>query len=246
MIKTIQPAWNVPRQVQAFCTTRSGGVSSSPFDSFNLATHVGDDAHRVAENRQLLRSHSSLPDEPCWINQTHGNRVVILEDEDNRDADAAVSRSPGIVAVVMTADCLPILMCNRGGTEVAAVHAGWRGLQAGVVQSALGAMNSSPVSLMAWIGPAISQACFEVGDEVREAFMESTTDAMSCFNQHGTGHWLCDLTGLAELILRQQGVTEIHKDPHCSYRDQDLFYSYRREAVTGRMASLIWINPTGS
>ena len=242
MIKTIQPTWNVPQQVRAFCTTRGGGMSEAPFDSFNLATHVGDDAHRVAENRRLLRSQGSLPDEPCWINQTHGTRVVILEDEDNRDADAAVSRSPGIVAVVMTADCLPILLCNQGGTEVAAVHAGWRGLQSGVVQSALGAMNSSPASLMAWIGPAISQACFEVGNEVREAFMESTGEALTCFSKHGAGHWLCDLAGLAELILRQQGVTEILKDLHCSYRDQDLFYSYRREAVTGRMASLIWIN----
>jgi len=242
MINTIQPEWNAPPGVHAFCTTRGGGVSDMPFDSFNLATHVGDDAQRVAENRSLLRRYRSLPGEPCWINQTHGNRVVTLEVDHSRDADAAVTRSLGTVAVVMTADCLPILLCNREGTEVAAVHAGWRGLQAAVIQAALEAMKSPAASLMAWIGPGISQACFEVGEEVREAFLDSTAEAISCFSEHGEGHWLCDLAGLAELILTQLGVTELDRDRHCSYRDRDLFYSYRREAVTGRMASLIWIN----
>jgi len=242
MIDTIQPGWDAPPGVHAFCTTRGGGVSDTPFDRFNLALHVGDDAQRVAENRRLLRQYKSLPDEPCWINQTHGNRVVTLEVDDSRDADATVTRSLDTVAVVMTADCLPILLCNREGTEVAAVHAGWRGLQAAVIQSTLGVMKSPVTRLMAWIGPGISQPRFEVGDEVREAFLDSTTQAISCFSEHGEGHWLCDLAGLAELILAQQGVTEIHRDRHCSYRDQDLFYSYRRQAVTGRMASLIWID----
>jgi YfiH family protein len=242
MIDIIQPEWDAPAGIHAFCTTRSGGVSEAPFDSFNLSSHVGDDAHRVAENRGLLRRHKSLPGEPCWINQTHGNRVVTLENEDNRDADAAVTRNVDTVAVIMTADCLPILLCNREGTEVAAIHAGWRGLQAGVIQSTLAEMKSPTATLMAWIGPGISQACFEVGDEVHEAFLGSTAGAISCFSEHGPGHWLCDLAGLAELILSQQAVAEIHRDRHCSYRDQDLFYSYRRQAVTGRMASLIWIN----
>lgn len=242
MIDTIQPAWDAPPGVHAFCTTRGGGTSDTPFDRFNLALHVGDDAQRVAENRRLLRRYKSLPDEPCWIKQTHGNQVVTLGVDDSRDADAAVTRSLDTVAVVMIADCLPILLCNREGTEVAAVHAGWRGLQTGVIQSALAVMTSPAASLMAWIGPGISQACFEVGDEVREAFLDSTREAISCFSEHGEGHWLCDLAGLAELILAQQAVAEIHRDLHCSYRDRELFYSYRREAVTGRMASLIWIN----
>ena len=143
MIEIIQPQWPAPASVSAFCTTRVGGVSAEPFDSLNLALHVGDDAARVTANRERLRVQLGLPAEPCWINQTHGTRAVTLERDSERDADAAITRRAGTVAVIMTADCLPILICNRAGTEVAAVHAGWRGLQAGVIQSALDAMTSS-------------------------------------------------------------------------------------------------------
>jgi hypothetical protein len=208
----------------------------------NLALHVGDDATRVAQNRKLLRQQLNLPAEPCWINQTHGTHTVILEQDETRDADAAVTRVPGTIAVVMTADCLPILLCNRDGSEVGAVHAGWRGLQAGVIQSALATMKSPSQQLIAWIGPGISQDCFEVGDEVRAAFIDSVQDAQACFSAHGEGHWLCDLGGLAERVLQAQGVVEVCRDSHCSYRHADRFYSYRRAAATGRMASLIWIN----
>lgn len=242
MIETIQPNWNSPPGVHACCTTRTGGVSAAPFDSFNLALHVGDDATRVTQNRELLRQQLELPTEPCWINQTHGTQTVTLEREVTRDADAAVTRVPGTIAVVMTADCLPILLSNRDGSEVGAVHAGWRGLQAGVIQSALAAMKSPNRQLLAWIGPGISQACFEVGDEVRAAFMDAIQDAQTCFSAHGEGHWLCDLGGLAERVLKAQGVAEVCRDSYCSYRDADRFYSYRRAASTGRMASLIWIN----
>ena len=141
----------------------------------------------------------------------------------------------------MTADCLPILMCNQEGSEVAAVHAGWRGLQAGVIQSTLAAMHSPPQQLIAWIGPGISQACFEVGDEVYAAFVGQDPAAASCFTANRPGHWLCDLGGLAESMLRCW-CRRVTRSPHCSYRDAEMFYSYRREAVTGRMASLIWIN----
>jgi hypothetical protein len=203
--------------------------------------HVGDDAKKVDRNRKLLRQQLQLPAEPDWINQTHGTHVVTLEQDGARDADAAITRVPGTVAVVMTADCLPILLCNQDGSEVGAIHAGWRGLQRGVIQAALAAMNSPKQQLMAWIGPGISQSCFEVGDEVREAFTNSTQGAQDYFSVHREGHWLCDLAGIAELILRMQGVGEVCRDLHCSYRDADRFYSYRRVTTTGRMATMIWI-----
>ena len=241
MIETIQPNWSVPSTIQACCTTRQGGVSAAPFNSLNLALHVGDDPDLVAQNRKLLRDQLELPAEPCWINQTHGTQTVTLERDASRDADAAVTRVPGTIAVVMTADCLPILLCNRTGSEVSAVHAGWRGLQAGVVQSALATMNSPNHQLIAWIGPGISQACFEVGDEVRTAFIDLMPHAQIFFNANRRGRWQCDLAGLAEQVLKAQGVGEIYRDSHCSYRDADGFFSYRRNATTGRMASLIWI-----
>ena len=242
MIETIQPDWSAPSTVRAFCTTRPGGVSAPPFDSLNLALHVGDDPNRVIQNRKLLRRQLELPAEPCWINQTHGTHTVVLERDVTRDADAAVTRVAANIAVVMTADCLPILLCNRAGTEVAAIHAGWRGLQAGVVQSALATMDSPNHQLMAWIGPGISQACFEVGEEVRAGFIDSMPQTQTCFRKNRREHWLCDLAGLAEQILKAQGVGEVGRDQHCSYRDADRFYSYRRTATTGRMATLIWIN----
>jgi len=242
MIETIQPNWAAPSAIRACCTARVGGVSAAPFDSLNLALHVGDDPARVTRNRKLLREQLKLPAEPCWINQTHGTQTVTLEQDAARDADAAVTRVVGTIAVVMTADCLPILLCNRAGSEVGAVHAGWRGLQAGVIQSTLATMKSPNHQLMAWIGPGISQACFEVGDEVRAAFIDSMQDAQTFFSANRRGHWLCDLAGLAERVLTTQGVGEVYRDSHCSYHDSDRFYSYRRSATTGRMATLIWIN----
>jgi hypothetical protein len=242
MIETLKPDWAAPPQISACCTTRRGGVSQEPFDSLNLGLHVGDRADHVLQNRQRLREELLLPSDPCWINQTHSVEVVTLEQDDNRDADAAITREAGRIAVVMTADCLPILLCNRAGSEVAAIHAGWRGLQAGVIQSTLAAMHSSPRQLMAWIGPGISQASFEVGDEVYAAFVDALPGVASCFSANRPGHWLCDLAGLAASVLRRGGVAEVSLSPHCSYRDVEMFYSYRRETVTGRMASLIWIN----
>ena len=242
MIETVSPDWSAPGQIMACCTTRLGGVSQPPFDSLNLGLHVGDRQADVLQNRARLRSQLALSNEPSWINQTHGIEVVTLEHDASRDADAAITREPGRVAVVMTADCLPILLCNRAGSEVAAVHAGWRGLQAGVLQQTLAAMQSPAQQLLAWIGPGISVACFEVGDEVRAAFVDRDPRAANRFTAHRPGHWLCDLAGLAGAVLRDAGLGEVSASPHCSYRDSGLFYSYRRESRTGRMASLIWIN----
>jgi len=241
MINFIEPEWNAPAPVRAVTTTRSGGFSLAPFDSLNLALHVGDDPDHVAQNRALLQQALELPAEPCWIDQTHGIHAVTLEQEDGRKADAAITRLPGTVAVVMTADCLPVLVCNRGGTEVAAIHAGWRGLQAGVIQATLARMATANEQLLAWIGPGISQDNFEVGEEVRTAFIDSIARAEDYFHANRAGHWMCDLAGLAESVLLDLGVGEVCRHSGCTYRDADRFFSYRRNAVTGRMASLIWI-----
>jgi hypothetical protein len=242
MIETITPDWPAPARIKACCTTRRGGVSAGPFDSLNLGMHVGDREADVMQNRRRLRTQLALPGEPEWINQTHGVGVVTLEHDCSRDADAAITREPGRVAVVMTADCLPILLCSRDASEVAALHAGWRGLRAGIIQSTLAAMQSPSTQLLAWIGPGISQACFEVGDEVYAAFVDADSTAASCFSANRPGHWLCDLAGIAAALMYELDVAQVVRSPHCSYRDDGLFYSYRREGVTGRMASMIWIN----
>ena len=242
MIEFVEPDWNAPPRVRALCTTRRGGVSKVPYDCLNLGLHVGDDENDVRHNRELLRRELRLPAEPEWISQTHGTRCVILEQDDSRDADAAITREPGRVAVVMVADCLPLLICNRDGTEVAALHAGWRGLQAGVVRAGLERMQSRAADLIAWVGPGISKHHFEVGDEVLEAFRATHDGAADFFEPHGVGHWMCDLAGLAARELERLGVGRVWRDPHCTYHDAQRFYSYRRDRVTGRMAALIWIN----
>lgn len=243
MIKSLRPDWNAPPTIAALCTTRIGGESNAPYDSLNLGLHVGDDEACVLANRKRLREQFDLPAEPGWINQTHGTAVVTLERDQSRDADVAITRRPGLVAAVMVADCLPILLCNRAGSEVAAVHAGWRGLQAGVVQAAVGAMQSPASELLAWIGPGISREHFEVGEDVRNAFGAVISPAQDFFSTSGADRWLCDLPAIARYQLGELGVGEIGCDPHCSYRDRELFYSYRRDRVTGRMAALIWIRP---
>jgi YfiH family protein len=240
-LEIIEPGWLAPAAVKAISTLRKGGFSQAPYDSLNLAWHVGDDQDCVLRNRQLLKRALDLPTEPDWLEQTHSNRVINLENDSNRTADAAITSRVGTVAVVMTADCLPILLCDQAGTEVAAIHAGWRGLADGVIQQTVNKMHSSVNELMAWIGPAISQQYFEVGDEVRDIFLAGLDQNRQHFIPNRAGHWLADLPGLATSILERHGVAEIDQDPGCSYRDDSRFFSYRRTALTGRMASLIWI-----
>jgi len=245
MKKFIEPDWQAPVCISAFCTTRPGGVSVEPYDSLNLAQHVGDDIQSVDSNREILMRELELPTKPCWLNQTHSTRVETILDVEqyNANVDAAITHQANVITVVMTADCLPILLCSRAGDEVAAIHAGWRGLADGIVQATLAAMDSPAKELLAWIGPAISQNRFEVGDEVHEIFITQNSEAKKRFIGNRPGHWLCDLPGLASDILKDSGLNAVKQSGLCSFEDESRFYSYRREKVTGRMASLIWINP---
>lgn len=243
MIELIEPNWPAPETVGACFTTRRGGVSRAPYDSFNLALHVGDDAALVAHNRARLRRELGLDAEPEWMRQTHSSRAITLELDPGREADAAITRSRGRVAAVMVADCLPILLCDRAGGEVAAVHAGWRGLERGVIARTLDAMHTPAAELLAWIGPGISQPRFEVGAEVRTALIAAIDGATEYFEPSArASHWLCDLAGLAAKQLSSCGLTRVYRARCCSYDDAGRFYSYRRDADTGRMAALIWIN----
>ena len=243
MTAFIVPNWPAPANVCALQSTRQGGVSPAPWASFNLGDHVGDDPVRVAANRALLRG--LLPGEPCWLQQVHGTFAVDVEKMAKTapvpEADAAYARQPGQVCVVMTADCLPVLFCDRAGTVVAAAHAGWRGLLAGVLESTLHAMGVAPSELLAWLGPAIGPQAFEVGDEVRAAFVAHDPVAAAAFAAHTPGKWLADIELLARQRLNQAGVTAIYGGGMCTVSDPERFFSYRRDGQTGRMAALIWL-----
>lgn len=240
MPELIRPSWPAPARVQAVSTTRRGGVSAPPWNSLNLALHVEDDPAAVLENRRRLAQAAGLPREPAWLEQVHGTRVI-GEAAPDPAADGRFASTPGSVCAVLTADCLPILLCNGSGTAVAAVHAGWRGLLHGVIESALDCFPDSPSAIMAWLGPAIGPDAFEVGDEVREAFLRKQPGAEAAFSAHGSGKWLADLYRLATERLKARGVSSIHGGGFCTYGDSERFFSYRRDGRTGRMASLIWL-----
>ena len=246
----IYPDWPAPARVQAVSTTRQGGVSGGPWASLNLADHVGDDSQVVRENRRILRNTLNLSTQPMWLRQVHGNRVVEVDSPDAEaagiqvaapEADASVSRAPGRVSVVLTADCLPVLFCDRAGCCVAAAHAGWRGLASGVLESTVQAMGVDSGELLAWLGPAIGPQAFEVGDEVRNAFVNTHPQAVEAFSPRPGHRWLADLYQLARIRLMALGVPAIYGGDRCTFTETDVFYSYRREGVTGRMASLIWL-----
>ena len=239
----IVPGWPAAANVQAVTTTRAGGVSGPPYTSFNLADHVGDVPGAVAENRALLARSLQLPDLPRWLKQVHGNCAVnAAACSPGAVADASFSLQPGVVCAVLTADCLPVLLCDRQGTRVAAAHAGWRGLAGGVLEATVAALDSAPGQLMAWFGPAIGPQRFEVGDEVRNAFIGQHAEAREAFVPRPNGRWLADLYRLAQIRLNAAGVGAIFGGGLCTYIDEERFYSYRRDGVTGRMASLIWLS----
>jgi YfiH family protein len=238
----IEAAWPAPPSVRALTSTRCGGVSRGSYASLNLAEHVGDDPAAVRANRQGLREALGLPAEPMWLQQVHGCDVVELATAHAAcAADASVARAPGQVCAVLSADCLPVLLCNRAGTRVAAAHAGWRGLLAGVIESALDAMRSDGEDVLCWLGPAIGPAAFEVGDEVRRAFVARDSGAQAAFRPASGGRWLADLYALARMRLQARRVLSVSGGEWCTVSDAQRFFSYRRDGASGRMASLIWI-----
>jgi len=241
----ITPPWDAPPNVRAMITTRQVGVSEAPYAGLNLGDHVGDVAEHVAQNRAILRQR--LPAEPKWLTQVHGHAVADADLlRDKVEADAAVARSEGTVCAVLTADCLPLLLCDSGGTVVAAAHAGWRGLAAGVIERTVESMGVAPSSLMVYLGPAIGPSAFEVGDEVWQTFVAADPAAARAFARiqqpaFGPPKWLADIYLLARQRLNRLGVEHIYGGEYCTVHDAVRFYSYRRDGVTGRMASLIWL-----
>lgn len=240
----IVPDWGAPSSVHAFATTRQGGVSVGAYAGLNLGTHVGDDPRAVAENRARLRA--MLPSTPLWLSQVHGARVrvdtrVASDARVNAVADACVSRQAGRVCVVLSADCLPVLMCDEAGTVVAAAHAGWRGLAAGVLEATVAAMDVVPDRLQAWLGPAIGRDVYEVNADVRNAFVCRDLAAQAAFVSCADGKWFCDLGLLARQRLAALGIVSVFGGEHCTYKESARFYSYRRDGATGRIASLIWL-----
>lgn len=240
----IVPDWPAPARVRAVSTTRAGGVSRGPYASLNLAGHVGDDPAAVAENRARLREWLPLPVEPAWLDQVHGTGILDLDSAAPGPADGAVTGRADRACVVMTADCLPLLLCSRDGERVGAVHAGWRGLAAGVIEAGLERLDVPGKSVLAWLGPAIGPAAFAVGEEVREAFIRHDPRAEAAFHTRG-GQLHADLYALARQRLEARGVTAIHGGDRCTWSEPEQFYSYRRDGATGRMASLIWLDRPG-
>jgi len=239
-IEYIWPRWRAPASVRACSTTRIGGVSRGSWAGLNLGGHVDDDPQAVAENRARLVEELRLPGEPQWLSQVHGTQVC-LPDRPLACADACFDDRPGQVCAVLTADCLPVLFCNVAGTRVAAAHAGWRGLLAGVLEQTVAAFDDPPQHVMAWLGPAIGPQAFEVGDEVRVEFVAESAASATHFRPHGDGHWLADLYGLARDRLVAAGIEQVSGGGLCTFGDPARFFSYRRDGVTGRMASLIWL-----
>jgi YfiH family protein len=238
----IYPDWPAATHVKAVTTTRNAGVSKVPYDSLNLADHVGDDADAVQRNRLSIQHQLNLPGRPVWLNQVHGDRAVdVAVAGEHPSADAGFTDQTHVVCAVLTADCLPVLFCDRSGTRVAAAHAGWRGLAGGVLESTVRALDTEPGQLMAWFGPAIGPGAFEVGKEVRQVFVEQHAEAAGAFLARPDGHWLADLYQLARIRLLASGVTALYGGDYCTFTDRQRFYSYRRDGVTGRMASLIWL-----
>lgn len=239
----IQPNWPAPANVKSLQTTRVGGISVGPYSSLNLGAHVGDNHLFIDHNRQLLAPY--LPSSPVWINQVHGIAVInAASSKSLQDADASYSKLANVVCATMTADCLPVLLCDTKGTVVSAVHAGWRGLCDGVIEAAVHEMAVPPSEVLVWLGPAIGPQSFEVGDDVRTQFITIDPNASLAFKPHAD-KWLCDIYLLAKQRLQRIGVSQIYgatiNVEFCTYSEVSRFYSFRRDDATGRMASLIWL-----
>jgi len=241
-VEWLEPEWPVPGRVRVVSTLRAGGSSAGPYASLNLAAHVGDDPECVNENRRRLREAAAVPGEPLWLEQVHGSGVVAHTGQAGVPrADATIATSPGRVCAVMTADCLPVVLADRAGTRVAVAHAGWRGLAGGVVEATVAALGGDPAELVAWLGPAIGQGAFEVGPELGQIFVDQYPGAAACFAQNKRGRLQADICGLARLALARAGVGSVHGGGWCTLTDRARFFSFRRDGVTGRMATLAWL-----
>ena len=231
--------WPAPAHIGALTTTRIGGVSLAPYHENNVGLHVGDNPAHVTANRQALIKTLSLPNEPVWLEQTHSNDCITVEEEENRTADAAVTRQKKQVLAIMTADCLPILLCNQEGNEIAALHAGWRGLAHGIIEKTVMKMQSHNKTIMAWIGPGICGQCYRTGEEVQHTYLHRYPFLTSHF-YHKENHLYADLPKIADSILKKIGITSVYHANTCTLEEKDRFYSYRHSNETGRMVSLIW------
>jgi purine-nucleoside/S-methyl-5'-thioadenosine phosphorylase / adenosine deaminase len=233
--------WSVPKHIRAGTTIRTGGISSSPYDEFNLAQHVGDDVNAVNQNRENLIKSLKLPSEPVWLNQTHSSKVITINSEvKNNNADASFATEKQKVCVVMTADCVPILLCDQNGTKVGAVHAGWRGICNGIIENSL-KQFSDMNSVIAWIGPCISQKHYEIGSDVYESCLNHSNLLIDGFHQTNKHHWQANLAQMVKILMKKEKVGSIYECDLCTYEMEDKFYSYRRDGVTGRTATMIWM-----
>ncbi len=243
--EVIRPDWPAPPRVRALATTRAGGVSVGDFASLNLGDHVGDAPTAVAANRARLHAALALPAEPLWLRQVHEVRVADAAREGaGCEADAMIATAPGQICAVLTADCLPVIFCDETGSHVAAAHAGWRGLAAGVLEATVAASAArgvAPQSLLAWIGPAIGAAAYEVGEDVRNAFLARDPAAAAGFTANARGRWQLDLVAIARARLAAAGVSQVGGGELCTFSDPARFFSHRRDGRCGRQATLVWI-----
>jgi YfiH family protein len=239
----ILPDWPAPPEVRALSSQRWGGVSGAPFESLNLGAHVGDSTEAVEENRRRLRTAARLPAEPVWLSQQHGTNVLDLDGARGAPAgaDASFTRRPGRVCAILTADCMPVLLASDSGAGVAAAHAGWRGLAAGVIEATVRALALPPQSLLAWLGPCIGAAHFEIGAEVRDELLRADPQADAAFERNARGRYMADLATLARRRLERLGVARIYGGDACTYAAPEDYFSYRRDGRTGRQATLIWL-----
>lgn len=243
MLDLITPDWPAPHWVKAYTTTRNGGFSDAPYNSLNLADHVGDNLNDVSKNRKLLQKNLHLRKPIIWLKQIHGNIIISADHPtDCLEADAIYSRTKQTICAIQTADCLPVLVCSSSSYCVAAVHAGWKGLSAGILETTMDTLALPPNDILVWLGPAISPKAFIVGEEVLKTFVENDSTAISAFEPLGNKQWQANLYKLAQQRLHKLGITAIFGGNYCTFSDKDRFFSFRRDKITGRMLSLIWIN----
>jgi len=240
----ISTAWSTPKNIKSLTTTRKGGVSKPPFNSFNIAYHVSDNSNDVSANRALL--HELLPHNAIWLEQIHSNKVIVITSKTDlykvEQADALFTKEINIPLAIMTADCLPILLTDEKGTQIAAIHGGWRGLASGIIENTFENFDCEPSQISAWLGPAIGPQNFEVGQDVVDAFSKLDMSYLNAFNPQKNGKFYADIFLIAKQLLNKLGITQVTSEQQCTVNEPELFYSYRREGKTGRMASLIWIN----